>query len=190
MRPVRILASVLGLMLVVGILGGCGPELKDRPGDLQPVPQPSVQPPHDATTPEVFGELSLTFAGSPPTPGDFYLPNSTKPLAVDGTIKASKTVTFVPANTNGTGKDVWIFDCTESQGGEISGTATFKRTMQWDNTVGKNRVQKSFETWTGQVTGQRTMDGTVHGTVTGNYTGGSSGGPTHSTALAWTFGGQ
>jgi len=191
MRPVRILASVLELLLVVGILSACGPDMKDRPEDLQPVSQSSEQPPHDATTPEVFGELSLTFAGSSPTPGNFALPNSTKLLAADGAIKASKTVTFVPAQTNGTGKDVWNFDCTESQGGAIAGTATFKRTMQWSMVVfDKTEVQKSFGTWTGEVKGQRTVDGTVHGTVTGNYVGGGSEGPTHTTAFEWTFGGQ
>jgi hypothetical protein len=191
MRPVRILASVLGLTLVVGILSGCGPDMKDRPEDLQPVSKPSEQPPHDATAPDVFGELSLTFAGSSPTPGNFALPNSTKLLAADGAIKASKTVPFVPAQTNGTGKDVWNFDCTESQGGAIAGTATFKRTMQWSNVVfDKTEVQKFWGTWTGQVKGQRTVDGTVHGSVTGDYVSGSSGGPTHTTAFEWTFGGQ
>jgi hypothetical protein len=183
------LAALLSLTL-----GGC--ELLDpndeafAPLDSGPVSKPAAQPAPEAAAPNVSGDLKLTFAGTPPAPGAFSIPNTTMVLAKDGTLKASKTVTFVPAQTNGTGKDVWVFDCTESQSGTIAGTASYKRTMQWSNKVfDKTEVHKSFVTWSGTVAGKRGSDGAVAGTVTGVQSSSADAG-TQTKPFSWTFSGR
>jgi hypothetical protein len=134
-KALKVAVAVALAALLSLTLGGC--ELLDpndeafAPLDSGPVSKPAAQPAPEAAAPNVSGDLKLTFAGTPPAPGAFSIPNTTMVLAKDGTLKASKTVTFVPAQTNGTGKDVWVFDCTESQSGAIAGTASYKRTMQW-----------------------------------------------------------
>ena len=189
--PKTLLAVAVGL-LVAATLGGCSPESAGLEKPLPMLVSPSGgQPAGEDAAPTVVGDLKLTFAGSPPTPVNFSLPNGTKVLVLNHELTANKSFTFVPAQTNGTGKDVWKFDCTESSDGAIQGTATYKRTMQWTNQVfDKQELHKSWGTWTGKVAGKRASDGAVNGSVTGDYVSGSLGGTTHTTPFAWKFSGQ
>jgi hypothetical protein len=186
------LARLVALALCAGLVGlmlfGC---LGEDAGSVAPKEEPAAEKPkveketggNDApATAGLTGAEStiyLTFTGTPPTPGDFALPNSTPVKEKDGRYYASKSVDFPIAQTDGSGTDTWTFDAKLGPDDVLTGTATAKRSMHW---TGHNGVQ----TWTGAVTGKLGKDLRLIGTVTGTESykndGVNSGHP-----VSWSF---
>lgn len=180
-----VIAFGLLLALTASMLVGC--EGADDPSE----PPPAAEKPKEelnqaADEPPAMPEPSnreetyyLTFAGTPPAPMDFEIVNKTPVKEKDGHYYARKSFSFVPANTDGEGTDLWIFDATLGSDDKLTGTATYKRSMSWTG-------NKSVTTWTGEITGGLDKELRLKGEVDGTQSS-KSNGTSHSYQLSWSF---
>jgi hypothetical protein len=183
---VRLLALSLCVGLVGLMLCGC---LGEDAASVAPKEEPAAEKPkvekEGGGAPSTGGltdaesTIHLTFTGTPPTPGNFAMPNTTPVKEKGGRYYASASVDFVPAQTDGGGTDTWVFDAKLGSDDTLTGTATATREMHW---TGYSGVQ----TWNGTVTGKLDKDLRLTGTVSGTESFKSKGKNT-SRPISWSF---
>jgi hypothetical protein len=184
----RLVTLVLCAGLVAMMLVGC---LGEDAGSVAPKEEPAAEKPkveketggNDAPAPggltDAESTIHLTFTGTPSTPGNFAMPNSTPVKEKGGRYYANASADFVPAQTDGGGTDTWVFDAKLGPDDTLTGTATATRSMHW---TGHNGVQ----TWSGTVTGKLDKDLRLIGTVTGTESY-KNDGTTIGHPVSWSF---
>lgn len=163
---VLVIALGLGLAFAGSMLVGCEGEngnASEPPSQEKPKVEQTQGGAEAPVVPDLAGSEAtyyFTFTGTPVPPTNFEMVNKTPVKEKNGHFYARKSLSFVPAQTDGKGTDLWIFDATLGSDDKLTGTATYKRSMTW---TGHNGVQ----TWKGKVTGGLDKDLRVTGRVTG-----------------------